>query len=168
MMTFSIDLLLGSCGPLCSEGRLFPTRRVFASHSRCPVQKCQALARKISNSEYDSTQSRLCSFARPGSADLAGSAIQALTAGSADPAGAIRNSYEPNSELLPEDKESEAHTSLPFNKAYSRLSARACQLASMMLVELPTVLQARRPSLESISTRVCAAVPAPPSRMRTL
>ena len=51
---------------------------------------------------------------------------------------------------------------------YSRLSARACQLASMMLGELPTVLQTCWPSLESISTRVCAAVPASPSRMRTL
>jgi hypothetical protein len=51
---------------------------------------------------------------------------------------------------------------------YSRLSARACQLASMMLGELPTVLQMRSPSLESINTRVCAAVPASPSRMRTL
>ena len=43
---------------------------------------------------------------------------------------------------------------------YSRLSAKACQLASMMLGELPTVLHVCSPSLESISTRVCAAVPA--------
>lgn len=55
-----------------------------------------------------------------------------------------------------------------FSRAYSRLSASACQLASMMLLELPTVLHVCSPSLESMSTRVSAAVPASPSTMRTL
>jgi len=40
-----------------------------------------------------------------------------------------------------------------FISQYSKLSARASQLASMMLVELPTVLHASTPSLDSIRTR---------------
>ena len=52
--------------------------------------------------------------------------------------------------------------------AYSMLSASACQEASMMLVNAPTVLQCRAPLPPSASTRVIAAVPSAPSRIRTL
>ncbi len=38
----------------------------------------------------------------------------------------------------------------------------------MMLLEQPTVVHRFRPLPDSISTRVVAAVPASPSRMRTL
>ena len=38
----------------------------------------------------------------------------------------------------------------------------------MMFVSLPIVDQVRAPSAESMTTRVRAAVAAPPSRMRTL
>jgi hypothetical protein len=48
------------------------------------------------------------------------------------------------------------------------LSVNARQLASMMLALAPTVLQRRRPSSVSISTRTTAAVALSPSRMRTL
>ena len=47
-------------------------------------------------------------------------------------------------------------------------SARASQEASTMFSETPMVVQVRAPSLESISTRVTAAVPAAVSRTRTL
>jgi hypothetical protein len=56
----------------------------------------------------------------------------------------------------------------PRMMAYSRLSASASQLASMMLGELPTVVHESRPSPVSISTRVIAAVPLAPSTTRTL
>ena len=51
---------------------------------------------------------------------------------------------------------------------YSILSATASQLASMMLVELPTVRQFSLPSLDSMSTRTRDAVPEVSSRIRTL
>ena len=40
-----------------------------------------------------------------------------------------------------------------FSNQYSKPSARASQLASMMLVELPTVRHSSTPSLDSIRTR---------------
>ena len=55
-----------------------------------------------------------------------------------------------------------------FINLYSILSARACKLASMMLSLAPTVPQSSLPSVDSISTRVLAAVPVAESRMRTL
>lgn len=55
-----------------------------------------------------------------------------------------------------------------FNKAYSMLSTSACRDAVMMFSLTPTVPQSRLPSVDWISTRVFAAVPATPSRMRTL
>ena len=39
-----------------------------------------------------------------------------------------------------------------FTNQYSRLSARASQLASIILAELPTALHSRSPSLDSMST----------------
>jgi len=51
---------------------------------------------------------------------------------------------------------------------YSSESASADADAAMMLVSLPIVDQVRAPSIESMTTRVRAAVAAPPSRMRTL
>jgi len=51
---------------------------------------------------------------------------------------------------------------------YSRASERASQLASMMLVEQPTVFQARLPSVDSMSTRTVEAVPWVSLTMRTL
>ena len=51
---------------------------------------------------------------------------------------------------------------------YSRLSERASQEASMTSVEEPTVVQVSSPSVDSMSTRVVAAVPAAESMMRTL
>lgn len=47
-------------------------------------------------------------------------------------------------------------------------STSASQLASMMLSETPTVPQVVSPSVETMSTRVLAAVASWPSRMRTL
>jgi len=55
-----------------------------------------------------------------------------------------------------------------FAARNSRESTSAIQLASMMLSETPTVPQVSFPSLERIWTRVRAAVPLPPSTMRTL
>ncbi len=55
-----------------------------------------------------------------------------------------------------------------FQIAYSNESARADAEAAMMLVSLPIVDQVRAPSIESMMTRVRAAVAAPPSRIRTL
>ena len=52
--------------------------------------------------------------------------------------------------------------------AYSRESARAPADAAMMFVSLPMVDHVRPPAVESMTTRVRAAVAAPPSRMRTL
>ena len=49
-----------------------------------------------------------------------------------------------------------------------QLSDSARQLASMMLALAPTVVQASVPLWKSIRTRVLAAVPAVPPRMRTL
>src|SRR6185437_8221281 len=51
---------------------------------------------------------------------------------------------------------------------YSTESTSACQLASTTLLESPTVPQRRRPSVDSISTRTRAPVPAPLSSTRTL
>ena len=53
-------------------------------------------------------------------------------------------------------------------RPYSTASTSARQLASMMFVLAPTVLQRRVPRCESTSTRVVAPVPFVPSRMRTL
>ena len=53
-------------------------------------------------------------------------------------------------------------------RKYSRLSARAVQLASMMLPEEPTVCHWLRPSVDSISTRTTARVSCPRSTTRTL
>src|SRR4029077_20182519 len=55
-----------------------------------------------------------------------------------------------------------------FNKANSMLSTSACKLASMMFSLTPTRPHSRLPSVDSMRTRVRAAVPATPSRMRTL
>jgi len=55
-----------------------------------------------------------------------------------------------------------------FTRAYSRLSTSACRLASTMLSCTPTVPHSVVPSLDSISTRVRAAVPLFESMMRTL
>src|SRR5260221_2068589 len=52
--------------------------------------------------------------------------------------------------------------------AYSNESSRAASDASMMLLEQPTVVHRFDPLPDSTSTRVVAAVPAAPSRMRTL
>ncbi len=51
---------------------------------------------------------------------------------------------------------------------YSRPSTRACHDASMMFSPTPTAPQTRLPSVESIRTRVVAAVARCSSRMRTL
>src|SRR5918998_3504078 len=51
---------------------------------------------------------------------------------------------------------------------YSRPSTRACQEASMMFSETPTAPHIRLPSVESMRTRVVAAVARCSSRMRTL
>ena len=50
------------------------------------------------------------------------------------------------------------------SRPYSMLSTTACQLASMMLVETPTVLQLSRASAESMMVRTLAAVPSLSSR----
>ena len=55
-----------------------------------------------------------------------------------------------------------------LNPYSSKLSTNARQLASMMLSETPTVPQVSRPFVETINTRVRAAVPRVPSTMRTL
>jgi hypothetical protein len=55
-----------------------------------------------------------------------------------------------------------------LNPYSSKLSTNARQLASMMLSETPTVPQVSRPFVETINTRVRAAVPRVPSMMRTL
>ena len=55
-----------------------------------------------------------------------------------------------------------------FNRPYSRLSTSARKLASMMFSSTPMVVQLDTPSLDSMSTRMRAAVPAPESTMRTL
>src|SRR5512136_1601523 len=55
-----------------------------------------------------------------------------------------------------------------FRSQYSRLSAKASQLASIMFSELPTVLHWCWPSPDSINTLTCDSVPALSSRMRTL
>ena len=55
-----------------------------------------------------------------------------------------------------------------FQIAYSSESASAEAEAAMMFVSLPIVDHVRAPSIESMMTRVRAAVAAPPSRMRTL
>lgn len=55
-----------------------------------------------------------------------------------------------------------------FSSQYSRLSAKASQLASIIFSELPTVLHWCWPSPDSINTRTCDSVPALSSRMRTL
>jgi hypothetical protein len=52
--------------------------------------------------------------------------------------------------------------------AYSSESSRASRDASMMLLEHPTVAHRFDPLPDSTSTRVVAAVPAAPSRIRTL
>ncbi len=52
--------------------------------------------------------------------------------------------------------------------AHSRLSTSACRLASMMFSLTPIVPHSVTPSLDSISTRVVAAVPVVESMMRTL
>ncbi len=52
--------------------------------------------------------------------------------------------------------------------AYSNESSRAASDASIMLLEQPTVVHRFDPLPDSTSTRVVAAVPAAPSRMRTL
>jgi hypothetical protein len=52
--------------------------------------------------------------------------------------------------------------------AYSNESSSAASDASMMLLEQPTVVQRLGPLPDSTRTRVVAAVPASPSRMRTL
>jgi hypothetical protein len=52
--------------------------------------------------------------------------------------------------------------------AYSMLSDRARQLASMMLALAPTVVQPSSPLWKSMSTRVLAEVPLVPARIRTL
>jgi hypothetical protein len=54
------------------------------------------------------------------------------------------------------------------NCAYSKESISAAREASMMLLEQPTVVHRFRPLPDSTSTLVVAAVPAAPSRMRTL
>ncbi len=54
------------------------------------------------------------------------------------------------------------------SRACSMLSTNACSEAAMMLVLTPTVPHSRLPSVEVMRTRVRAAVPATPSRMRTL
>src|SRR5258708_8801914 len=51
--------------------------------------------------------------------------------------------------------------------AYSSESTSASNEASMMLLEQPTVVQRFRPLPDSMRTRVVAAVPASPSRIRT-
>ena len=51
---------------------------------------------------------------------------------------------------------------------YSRLSAMASQLASIILAELPTVVHSSSPSVQAIRTLTWASVPAFSSRMRTL
>ena len=56
----------------------------------------------------------------------------------------------------------------PEQGGSSRLSHSACQLASMMFSEQPTVLQRSSPRADSISTRGLAAVPRCSSTMRTL
>ncbi len=53
-------------------------------------------------------------------------------------------------------------------RPYSTASDRASQLASMMLVPAPTVVQRSPAATKSTSTRVIAAVPWALSRMRTL
>ena len=55
-----------------------------------------------------------------------------------------------------------------FTSPYSRLSTSACRLASMMFSLTPIVVQLRVPSLDSIRTRVRAAVPIDESTIRTL
>ena len=55
-----------------------------------------------------------------------------------------------------------------FQIAYSSESARAVAEAAMMFVSEPIVDHSRAPSVESMVTRVRAAVAASPSRMRTL
>src|SRR5262245_19563028 len=55
-----------------------------------------------------------------------------------------------------------------FRRANSRLSTIACRLASTMLSLTPTVPHSDSPSLDSMRTRVRAAVPLPESMMRTL
>ena len=55
-----------------------------------------------------------------------------------------------------------------FQIANSSESASAAADAAMMLVSLPMVDQVREPSIESMITRVRAAVAATPSRIRTL
>ena len=55
----------------------------------------------------------------------------------------------------------------PFTP-YSRPSTNACQEASMMFSETPTAPHIRLPSVESMRTRVVAAVARCSSRMRTL
>jgi len=57
---------------------------------------------------------------------------------------------------------------LSIMSLYIRLSIRASHEASMMLVETPMVPQRAWPSVDSISTRTLAAVPAVPSSTRTL
>src|ERR1039457_1118696 len=51
---------------------------------------------------------------------------------------------------------------------YSIESTSACQLASTTLLDNPTVPHRRLPSVDSISTRTRASVPAPLSSTRTL
>src|SRR3989339_1995623 len=55
-----------------------------------------------------------------------------------------------------------------FNSLYSTLSTRACQLASMIFPETPTVPQESFSSWDWMSTRTLAAVPAFSSSTRTL
>src|SRR5436190_14114875 len=55
-----------------------------------------------------------------------------------------------------------------FFRKYPMLSTKACRLASTIFSLTPTVLHSFLPSLDSISTRVLAAVPVAESRMRTL
>lgn len=55
-----------------------------------------------------------------------------------------------------------------YKSAYSIESTSACKLASMIFSLTPTVPHSVLPSVDVISTRVRAAVPATPSRIRTL
>ena len=58
--------------------------------------------------------------------------------------------------------------SMSLISLYSMESANAMRLASIMSGETPTVFQLRRPSVDSIKTRTCAAVASLPSMTLTL
>ena len=68
-----------------------------------------------------------------------------------------------------EARSSRRRSSAPdFQIAYSSESISAAAEAAMMFVSLPIVDHSRVPSVESMMTRVRAAVADAPSRMRTL